>query len=168
MTDLIRWQFDLTWALCEYHLDRLVDDDLTWLPAPLHWTLHPGPDGGWTPDFAETEPDPVPAPTGAWLGWHLLWWWGTALDELTGRRRRDRTDVVWPGSAAGLVTALHELAGRWREALDAVDPDRPVTFPWPTGHTAGHLTAWANAELMKNAAELGHLRFLRAAGAGRP
>lgn len=166
MTDLIRWQFDLTWALATHHLDRLTDDDLTWVPAPLHWTVHPGPDGRWTPDWADTEPEPVPAPTGAWIGWHLLWWWGTARDELAGHPRRERTGVVWPGTAAGFVTALHGLAEDWRGALGTADPARPVTFPWPDGHTVGHLTAWVNAELMKNVAELGQLRLLRGAGAG--
>lgn len=165
MNDLARWQFDLVWALCEYHLERLTDADLAFVPAPLHWTVVRGPDGSWTPDFPEdgVEPDPVPAPTGAWIAWHLLWWWGTALDELTGRPRRDRTDVRYPGSAAGVVVALRELAAAWSAALDT-DRGRPVTYPWPEGHTVGHLVAWANAELMKNTAELGQLRIVRGAG----
>lgn len=166
MTDHLRWQFDLTWALCEYHLGRLTDDDLAFVPAPLHWTVVPGPHGTWTPDFPDdgVEPDPIPAPTGAWVAWHLLWWWGTALDELVGRPRRDRADVVYPGTADGVVAELRELAEAWTAALDA-NRDRPVAFPWPDGHTVGHLVAWANAELMKNAAELGQLRVLRGAGA---
>ncbi|ALE75009.1 hypothetical protein Ae168Ps1_4081c [Pseudonocardia sp. Ae168_Ps1] len=167
MTDLLREQFDLTWALAEYHLERLTDDDLAWAPAPLHWTVHRGPDGRWTPDFPAdgTEPDPVPAPTGAWIAWHLLWWWGTALDELTGVPRRDRDDVVYPGSSAGVATALRALAASWSDALGTADRDRPVGFPWPEGHDVRQMLGWANAELMKNVAELGQLRVLRGAGA---
>lgn len=167
MAGLLRWQFDLTWALCEYHLERLADDDLIRVPAPLHWTVHRGPDGSWTPDFpadGDAEPDPPPAPTGAWIAWHLLWWWGTALDELSGAPRRDRSEVTYPGTADGVVAALRELAASWTAALDGADLDRPVTFPWPAGHTVGHLIAWANAELMKNVAELGRERVVRGAG----
>ncbi|ANY06059.1 DinB family protein [Pseudonocardia sp. HH130630-07] len=170
MTDPVREQFDLTWSLAEYHLDRLTDDDLTWVPAPLHWTVHEGPDGLLRPDLSTdlAEPDPVPAPTVAWIAWHLLWWWGTALDELTGVPRRERDDVVCPRTADGVGAALRALAAAWSDALDgAAGPrrDEPVGFPWPEGRTVAALVAWAHAELMKNVAELGQLRLLRAAGA---
>ncbi|MFD5696684.1 hypothetical protein [Streptomyces lasiicapitis] len=90
---LLRWQFELTWSLFEYHLERLEDDDHLWEPAARTWTLRRGDGGEWTPDWADTEPDPVPVPTVA------------------------------------------------------------------------HTAAWVNAELMKNAAEIGQLRLLRAASA---
>ncbi len=32
---LLRGQFDLTWSLFAYHLDRLVPEDFLWEPAAL-------------------------------------------------------------------------------------------------------------------------------------
>lgn len=48
-------------------------------------------------------------------------------------------------------------------ALDAASPS-----PWGQGpdHTVAHTAAWVNAELMKNVAEIGQLRMLRAASSG--
>jgi hypothetical protein len=61
--DLLRWQFDFTWSLFEYHLERLEPADFLWEPAALCWTVRPGADGAWVPDWADTEPDPVAVPT---------------------------------------------------------------------------------------------------------
>jgi hypothetical protein len=68
MRDLLRWQFDLTWSLFEYHLDRLNPDDFLWEPTANVWTVRNG-----TPDWADTEPEPVPVPTVAWVSWHMGW-----------------------------------------------------------------------------------------------
>ena len=62
-TELLRRQFELTWSLFEYHLERLEPEDFLWEPAAYCWTMHRGPDGTWVPDWADTEPDPVPVPT---------------------------------------------------------------------------------------------------------
>ncbi|SDK88847.1 DinB superfamily protein [Glycomyces sambucus] len=165
---LLRWQFDLTWALFDYHLDRLEDEDFLHAPAPVHWTLHPTAAGGWEPDWADTEPEPVPVPTIAWLTWHLGWWWSTAADHLAGRTPRERADVAWPGPGALTIAWLRGLREEWAAILDgltAADLDRPSAYPWPAdaGLTTAHLAAWVNAELMKNAAEIGQLRLQRAA-----
>ncbi|RFU88231.1 DinB family protein [Streptomyces triticagri] len=168
---LLRWQFDLTWALFEYHLERLEPDDFLWEAARPSWTLHPTPDGGWVPDFAETEPDPVPVPTIAWLSWHIGWWWGMAADHAHGRSPRDRADIDWPGAGAPAVAWLRALRTDWLEALDtltATDLTTVAPFPWANdpAHTTAHMIAWVNAELMKNAAEIGQLRLQRAVSVG--
>jgi hypothetical protein len=164
--ELSRWQFELTWSLLEYHLDRLVDDDLHWEPAGLVWAVRPGPDACWVPDFAETEPDPIPVPTIAWLTWHLGWWWGTALAHVTGTDVPERTEVAWPGDRDGAVAWLRDLRRDWLTALDRLteaDLAAPAPFPWPSesGYTVAHLLGWVDAELMKNTAEIGQLRLLR-------
>lgn len=167
--DLLRRQFDLTWALFEYHLERLEDEDFLWEPAPLCWTLHPGPDGTWHPDWAETEPDPVPVPTIAWLTWHIAWWWGVALDHAAGRPPRDRTAVVWPGPGKPTIEELRTLRTAWLAALDRLTDtaalDATAPFPWPNdpSYTVADMLAWVNAELMKNVTEIGQVRLLRRA-----
>ncbi|MCO1655043.1 DinB family protein [Pseudonocardia humida] len=172
-SDLLRRQLDLTWSLLEYHLDRLDPDDLLWEPAPLCWTVRPGPDGAWVPDWSDQELDPVPVPTGAWLTWHIGWWWGTALDHARGRPPRERTAVTWPGSTSGTVTWLRELHADWVVVLDELTDDAldaPAPFPWPPGsdRTVADMAAWVTAELMKNAAELGQLRLLRRVSVADP
>ncbi|MER5393167.1 DinB family protein [Saccharopolyspora sp. NPDC002686] len=166
--ELLRWQFDLTWSLFEVHLAELVPGDFRWEPAAVCWTVRRGADGGWVPDFAEVEPDPIPAPTIAWLTWHLGWWWTVTIDHAQGRRPTERTDVRWPGdeAAVGWLRGLHD---EWSSVLDRLtdaELDGPAPFPWPDDpdKTVAHMVAWVNAELMKNVSEIGQLRLVRAAG----
>lgn len=165
--DLLRWQFEFTWSLAELHLDRLAPADFLWEPGPLCWTVRQGRDGSWTPDWADAEPDPIPVPTIAWVTWHIGWWWSVALDHAQRREPREREAVTWPGPAAavGWLRGLHD---EWCAVLDRLtdaDLAAPAPFPWPAdaGMTVAQMLGWLNAELMKNTAELGQLRLLRAA-----
>ncbi|MEU3271252.1 DinB family protein [Saccharomonospora sp. NPDC006951] len=166
---LLRWQFDLTWALFEYHLDRLGEADILWRPAGVCWTVHRTEHGRWVPDWADTEPDPVPVPTIAWITWHIGWWWSVTLDHLRGQPPRDRTEVTWPGDAASAIAWMHRLRAEWLDVLGGLtesDLDAEATFPWngDPAMTTGHTVAWVNMELTKNASEIGNIRLLRAAG----
>ncbi|MDL4775101.1 MULTISPECIES: DinB family protein [Thermomonosporaceae] len=167
--DLLRWQFDLTWSLFEYHLERLEPDDLLWEPAPLCWTMRPDAAGTWTPDWAETEPDPVPVPTIAWVSWHIGWWWSVTIDHALGRPPRDRAEIAWPGEreTAGWLRGLRD---DWLAVLDGLtdaDLDATATFPSRDDpeYTVAHMIGWVNSELMKNVAEIGQLRLVRVASA---
>lgn len=166
--ELLGWQFDLTWSLLAYHLDRLDAGDLLWEPGRLCWTVHASDGGRWTPDWSDEEPDPIPVPTIAWVTWHIGWWWSVTIDHLRGRTPRERTDVLWPGDAAATVEWLRGLRAEWADVLAGLtedDLDAVATFPWPGDpvFTVGHTIAWVNTELAKNAAEIGQLRLLRAA-----
>ncbi|WP_067534371.1 DinB family protein [Nocardia crassostreae] len=166
-TALLRWQFDLVWSLFDYHLERLDSEDYLWEPANLHWTMHQDERGAWIPDWADTEPDPIPVPTIGWITWHIGWWWGVTIDHLHGRDPRERTEIHWPG-ADSTVDWLRGLHKDWCELLDRLrepDLDAPAPFPWQDDPemTVAHTITWVNAELMKNATEIGQLRLLRAA-----
>ncbi|MBY8873548.1 DinB family protein [Micromonospora sp. PLK6-60] len=168
---LLRWQFDLTWSLFEYHLERLEPADFLWEPATHCWSVRRGADGSWTPDWADTEPDPVPVPTIGWLTWHIGWWWTVTTDHLRKQPAPQRTDVRWPGAGEPAVAWLRHLRTEWRGLLDSLtDADLGGTAPFPwqgeTGYTVTHTIGWVNAELMKNAAEIGQLRLLRASRTG--
>ena len=89
--DLLRDQYDMTWALFDYHLDLLGPQDHLWEPAPVRWTVHRRADGRWLADWAETEPEPIPVPTIAWVTWHVGWWWSVTLDHVLERPVRERT-----------------------------------------------------------------------------
>ncbi|UUV29641.1 DinB family protein [Amycolatopsis roodepoortensis] len=160
-TELSRWQFDLTWSLFDYHLADLEPADFRWEPSALCWTIRP--DG--TPDWADTEPDPIPVPTIAWLTWHIGWWWSVALDHANGRAPRERAEITWPGEES-TVEWLRGLREEWLAVLDRLtdtDLDAPSAYPWgeDAGLTFAHTVAWVNSELMKNVAEIGQLRLLR-------
>jgi DinB superfamily len=168
MIDGLLRQFDLAWALADLHLSALVEDDFLWEPAALTWTVRPDPSGSWRPDWADTEPDPLPVPTIGWLSWHIDFWWSVAIDHLFGRPPRERTDITWPGSGAAAVARIRELGRQWREVvagLTADDLRRPSPFPWgpDAGYTVANTALWVNIELTKNIAEIGQLRLIRAA-----
>jgi hypothetical protein len=165
---VLRWQFDLIWSLFEFHLDRLEDDDFLWEPADLCWTLHRDERGTWEPDWADSEPDPIPVPTIGWISWHIGWWWSVAIDHLRARTPRDRTEIVWPGPGPAVADWLRGLREEWLPILDqATEADlaAPAPFPWQddSDKSVAHTFAWVNGELMKNVTEIGQLRLLRAA-----
>lgn len=90
-------------------------------------------------------------------------------DHLRGRTPPDRTDVVWPGDAAATVAWMRALRDEWTHVLDGLSGDdlaAEAPFPWQgdPAMTVGHTLAWVNTELAKNAAEIGQLRLVRAAG----
>jgi hypothetical protein len=166
--DLLRWQFELTWSLLELHLAELRAEDFLWEPAEHCWTVRPdggpGRDGRWLPDWDEAELSPIPVPTIGWVTWHIGWWWSVTLDHAYGRPVRAREEITWP--ADGTVEWLRGLRSEWLAVLGTLDLDAPAPFPWQNdpSMTVAHMVAWVNAELMKNSAELGQLRLLRAAG----
>ncbi|MFI8434551.1 DinB family protein [Streptomyces sp. NPDC079020] len=169
--ELLRWQFDLTWSLFDYHLDRLEPEDFLWEPAGLCWTVRRGSDGTWVPDWAESEPTPVPVPTSGWISWHIGWWWSVTIDHLQGRVPREREEITWPGDGEAAVAWLRDLRTDWLSVLERLtdaDLDAVAPFSWHNdpAHTVAHTVAWVNAELMKNVAEIGQLRLLRAVSTG--
>lgn len=166
--DLLRWQFDLTWSLLELHLEELASEDFLWEPATHCWTVRPSGEGGWVTDWEVPEPEPVPVPTIGWITWHVGWWWTVTIDHLQGKTPPDRVEVVWPGDGEAAVQWLRGLRREWLAVLDRLsdtDLDTVAPFPWVDDRekTVAHMMAWVNAELMKNTAEIGYLRLLRAA-----
>lgn len=161
--ELLERQLGIAWGLLDYHLERLVDDDLHWAPVDNRWSIRRMGDS-WVPDWADVEPTPLPVPTAAWVTWHIGWWWSTALTHLTGDPVPSRDDVRWPGGAESTRNWLRSLHSEWRTALAEADDLAEISrFPWPAdlGYTVADMCAWANVELMKNAAELGQLTMIR-------
>ena len=167
--ETLQWQFLMTWRLAGYHLPHLTDAACLWEPAPDSWTVRRGADGSWRPDWAETEPNPVPATTIGWLTWHLIWWWSGLLSAVEGEKPRPRETVLWPGSAAAAVQ-LNALSGNWGRYLASLsenDLEGPFAYPWEEPRPLSIAIAWANSELMKNIAEIGYVRHLCEARSGQ-
>lgn len=165
---MIRWQFDMTWSLLEVYLDELTDADCCWQPSMQAWTVRQTDDGSWIADWADPEPVPTPAVTIGWLTWHICWWWEAAMSGWRDGHLLAPTDARWPGSATAAVGALRALRGRWIDVLGDPVLQQGMTstaaFPWSDnpGRTNEHVLLWVNTELMKNTAEIGQLKRIRA------
>lgn len=159
--DLLRWQFEMTWSLFEYHADLLKPGDFLWEPENPNIITTRDTDGRWERDWPTPEQESTGVATIGWLTWHIGWWWASAIDHV---QRREPRDTTWQGPDKA-VDQLRGLHAEWLEVLGSADLDAPTTFPWPEGMTVAHTVGWVNFELAKNVAEIGQLRRL---AAGRP
>jgi hypothetical protein len=125
----------------------------------------------WVPDWAESEPDPIPVPSIGWVTWHIGWWWSVAIHHAQRRVPRDRTEIFWPGDGQVTIDWLGGLRVEWLAVLDRLtdaDLDTTAALPWQNSPelTIAHMIGWVNSELMKNTAEIGQLRLLQSVSAG--
>jgi DinB superfamily len=162
---LLRWQLDIAWSLLELHLSDLTDEECFWEPAELCWTVRRDPDGHWVADWEQPEPQPFPIPSIAWLTWHIGFWWLTTYDHAFGTGSMRREDVRWPGDAESAVDWLRGCKTLWANALESLEESELDSIersgPFMRGtRPFGYVVAWVNAELMKNAAEIGMVRNL--------
>jgi hypothetical protein len=165
-------QLDIAWRLASYHLDGLTTEECLWRPAPTGPHVRRGADGTWHADWPDREDYGIGPPSIAWITWHMAFWWSMALDHAFGGATLAREDVAWPGTAEGVRDRLGGLHRQWRDAIAAL-PEAEFASAgrtrWPfRDRPFADVVAWANAELVKNAAELGYARFLHAAGSGHP
>ncbi|MFC4010005.1 DinB family protein [Nonomuraea purpurea] len=173
----LRWQLDVSWSLLSLHLDQVTDEEALWEPASNCWNVRRKADGTWAADWAVPEPEPIPVLTVGWVMWHIGFWWGHAHTRCFGEP--DAVTVAldwseaasltpWPGDVASAITWLNECRDRWSGALESLSQeelnstDRSRWFA-DGSLSLGHVLAWANIELMKNAAEIGIVRHLRLA-----
>lgn len=165
-------QLDTAWRLAAYHLDGLTTEECLWRPAAAGPHVHRGTDDRWRADWPEREDYGIGPPSIAWITWHMGFWWSLAYDHAFGAAMLGREDIAWPGSADGARAWLASLHRQWRRAIEALPGDELASAArtrWPfRDRPFADVVAWANAELMKNAAELGYVRFLHAAGNGHP
>lgn len=162
--DFLIRQLDTAWALTSYHLDGLGTEECLWRPAPVGLHVHRGADGLWRAEWPERESYDLGPPSIAWLTWHMGFWWSMALDHSFGAATLTREDVTWPGTGEGVRAWIGGLHERWRAQLERLGDDdlrSPQRTRWPLQERPfGDVVAWANIELMKNAAEIGYARFL--------
>lgn len=162
----LRRQFDTAWALTEYHLQGLTTEECLWRPASQGLHVHPLQGGGYRIDWPDRESYDLGPASIAWLTWHLGFWWSMALDHSFGNATLTQEQVHWPGSGELTRAWIIELSQRWRQHLDTLtdaDLRSHERTRWPlTDRPFGDIIAWANVELMKNAAEIGYARFLYA------
>lgn len=162
---LLLGQFEIAWALTEYHLQGLTTSECLWRPAEP--CLHVRKDeGGWRADWPDSEDYTIGPPSIAWTTWHILYWWETALSRLEEKSPPTREAILWPGAAEPTCRAIVDLSVRWSRYLENADEQelkRPLGESWPIENASpAQIASWAHVELTKNAAEIGMARFLYA------
>lgn len=157
---LLSSQFQMAWALASHHLEGLTTEECLWRPAPRGLHLDSNGVGEWP---AHEGYDLGP-PSIAWITWHMCFWWRKALEHLRGQTSLAFSSVTWPGTATLVRAELMSLCDEWRTTVLARgDLGAPQPASWPLLDASGaEIAAWLNLELMKNAAEIGLVRFLYA------
>jgi hypothetical protein len=157
---LLSSQFQIAWALASYHLEDLTTEECLWRPAPRGLHLDSNGVGEWP----RHEGYDLGPPSIAWITWHMCFWWRKALEHFRGETSLAFSSVTWPGTATSVRAELMRLCGEWQTSVlarDDLDAPRPASWPLPDASGA-EIAAWLNLELMKNAAEIGLVRFLYA------
>ncbi|HEY3815391.1 MAG TPA: DinB family protein [Caulobacteraceae bacterium] len=165
MTDLaltvLKRQYDTAWKLAAHHLTDIGADEWAWRPAAkgLHVVEEPG---GLRGEWPEREDYDIGPPSLPWLVWHIGFWWAMALDRNFGDATLTRDSVVAPRDVDAAIAWIHDLDARWRRELDSLsDADLSKPGRWPyEDRPLADVVAWATVELVKNASEIGYVRFL--------
>lgn len=166
--DVLVAQFGISWALMCYHLENLSTEECLWRPANPCLQVRNDTQGTWRPDWPETEEYTIGPPSIAWTTWHICFWWEKALAHMRNDVfLPDKDDITWPGSADGVRRAITELQESWSATVSGMSDEdfykaNPTSWPMPDS-SPSNIAAWINVELMKNAAEIGLIRFLYAA-----
>ena len=156
-------QFDIAWSLATYHLNGLTTEECLWAPAKRSIRLHQSEAGIWVADWPSEETYNIGPASIGWTTWHMLFWWTNAVRSFNQEPPLGQQDIIWPGSAERARQEIEKLHRQWRELLLAKD-DQELSLiqrnSWPIPESSGYrIVAWLNLELMKNAAELGAMRF---------
>lgn len=154
MKECLLAQLEISWALLEYHLTDLSVDEMSFEVTKPSVS---------TAGFPKTEAYGIGMPTIAWTLWHIDFWWSMALSHNFGSGRLTVEDIDWPSDIETAHEHLRNLKKRWVKHLsEMTEADFAEINPkqWPLQDKPFYeIAAWLDLELMKNAAEIGCVRF---------
>jgi len=161
----ILFQLDMCWQLYLYHTENLEDTEANWSFSPKGLQVRKE-DDGWCIDWPESESYEIGPSSIAWIMWHIIYWWTTALDCNFGDGTLKKEDIPWPGSVEKAKETIKLLHDKWVSKLNEL-PDEEYHLKqyakWPLeDRNFADIALWLNGELMKNTAEIGYGRFLYA------
>ncbi|WP_419823054.1 DinB family protein [Anoxybacterium hadale] len=165
LVDTLLFQFDIACQMLDFHLHDLDNGTCLWRPGGrgLHVTEN---QGVWSADWPENEEYGMGASSIAWITWHILFWWSMVFDYSFGSGTLTKEAVTWPGSAQAVKGEIELMEDKWRSLLTTLTDEElkdSSRTKWPFENRPFYeLAAWLNLELMKNAAEIGYCRFMRA------
>ncbi|MDF2513969.1 MAG: hypothetical protein K0S04_3835 [Herbinix sp.] len=118
-------------------------------------------------DWPETESYDIGPASIAWIMWHIIYWWSTALDYNFGYGILKKEDIPWPESVEKAKATISLLHDKWVSKLNALSDAEYQSEQYAkwslSDRSFADIALWLNAELMKNASEIGYGRFLYAA-----
>lgn len=165
LKDMLTFQFNISWQLLDYHLGNLEHEEVLWKPSKK--SLHVYKKGNeWIADWPETEAYEIGPASIAWTTWHILFWWSMVFDHSFGEGTLTKDSVKWPENIETVKQELQMFYEKWTALLETVTPEELLAKDktnWPfEGLPFYQLAGWLNVELMKNAAEIGSIRFMYA------
>ncbi len=163
--DSILFQLDMCWQLYLYHIENLEETEAFWAFSPAGLQVRKK-DDGWVIDWPDSEGYEMGPSSIAWIMWHMIYWWTTALDYNFGDGTLNKDDIPWPGNIEKAKEAIRLLKDEWELKLKQLSDKEYHSrqyAKWPfEDKRLVDIALWLNAELMKNASEIGYGRFLYA------
>ena len=159
----------LTWHWAAQIRPRLVgleDDEYFWEPAPGAWSVRPGPDGSFAPDWEWPPPEPAPVTTIAWRLGHIWMILAQRADYHFGDRTLTMDKLTWPGSAETALAALDRGYETWTAGVANLSEEQAERHSdGPPGTLDGQFPLWSvvlhvNREVIHHGAEVALLRDL--------
>lgn len=165
LKEMLQFQFDISWQLLDYHLENIEYEEVLWKPSKN--SLHVYKKGGeWTADWPEAETYDIGPASIAWTTWHILFWWSMVFDYSFEEGTLTKEEVKWPGNIKSVKQELQLLHEKWSALLKTITTEELLSKDntnWPFEDLPfHHLAGWLNVELMKNASEIGSVRFMYA------
>ncbi|NGF58271.1 DinB family protein [Parapedobacter sp. SGR-10] len=157
-------QFKISNQLLTYHLNTLTIEECLWQPSKKGIYLKRIGADKWKGTFPESEDYKVGPPNIAWLTWHIDFWWSMVINHSFEEGTLGMDDIVWQPSIEKITNQFETLAQKWLKLISGLSTDdlnSSKYSKWPiTDCPFSGVVAWLNLELMKNAAEIGYIRFL--------
>jgi|SRR5690554_1595204 len=156
----------MCWQLYIYHIDNLEEAEAIWAFSPNCLQVRKQ-DDDWCIDWPESESYEIGPFSIAWVMWHIIYWWSMALNYNFGDGTLKKEDIPWTGSVEKAKATIRLLHDKWVLKLNELGEEEyhlSKYSKWPLqDRNFADIGLWLNAELMKNAAEIGYGRFLFAA-----
>ena len=145
--------------------EGLTDEEFFWEPAPRCWSLRPGEDGAFRPDFGLVFTEDAPVTTIAWRLWHII----DMLKEdrcalYLGLEPEASAAEVWvpatAAEAADMLARANDAFRRYLEATDEGQLDAAIRRSFMDGRTRLTFVLHMLDEFVHHSAEIALLRDL--------
>ncbi|WP_066186591.1 DinB family protein [Gracilibacillus timonensis] len=171
LRDNIKFQFSISRQLLEYHLSSLSQDEYMWR-SPNSGLYIQEVDGNWYADLPESEAYDIGTPSIAWTLWHITFWWEMVFNHSFGDGTLTKEDINVNRNVESVKSTINSLIERWEKTLSNVTEEdlnskHYSKFPFNNEVEFHKLASWLNLELMKNASEIGYVRFEYASSSDR-